>query len=223
RFQPRASHPATQSRMPCTRYCESETYTTPACFHWRRIHSSVAIAPARAIRLLVVWGEHSYKSHRATLSPAGASISAALPPGLGLELSFPRQLSSAWTSTRGACSTPRARGMSGLDDHREIGVLQDFLRVGYHHGTGPARDLTHVRAGEQRVAAGLLDHSGHDLAQLPGLDVRHERHPLHRQGRLGNAHHLESRLAVRVRVDDMDRPPGHRRELHGQLERPAAR
>src|SRR5207249_5172282 len=94
RFQPRASHPATQSRMPCTRYCESETYTTPACFHWRRIHSTVAIAPARAIRLLVVWGEHSYRSQRATLSPAGASISAALPPGLGLERSLPRQLSS---------------------------------------------------------------------------------------------------------------------------------
>src|SRR5205823_13821151 len=87
--------------MPLTRYCESETYTTRACFHWRRIHSKVAIAPARAILLLVVCGEDSWKSHRATLSPAGASISAAFPPGLGLELSLPRQLSSAWTRTRG--------------------------------------------------------------------------------------------------------------------------
>jgi hypothetical protein len=33
------------------------------------------------MRLFVVCGEHSKKSQRATLSPAGDSTSAALPPG----------------------------------------------------------------------------------------------------------------------------------------------
>jgi len=47
-----------------------------------------------------VCGEQSKKSHRATLSPAGASISAALPPRLGLVESLPRQLSSACSSTK---------------------------------------------------------------------------------------------------------------------------
>src|SRR5207247_1767479 len=47
RFQPRACHPSTHSLIPFTRYCESETYVTRPRFHCRRIHSKVAIAPAR--------------------------------------------------------------------------------------------------------------------------------------------------------------------------------
>src|SRR3989454_5267581 len=57
------------------------------------------------------------------LSPAGASINAAFPPGLGLELSLPRQLSSAWTRTRGP--PVGAPATSGLDDHRNIGVRSE--------------------------------------------------------------------------------------------------
>src|SRR5690242_10351761 len=151
-------------------------YVTRACCHWRRIHSKVAIAPARAMRLFVVCGDDSYRSHRATLSPAGASISAALPPGLGLELSLPRQLSSAWTSTRSLPSG--APATSGLDDHRDVGVLQDLLGVRHHHGAGAALRVAHVGPGEQGVAMRPLDHARHDLAGPPRFHVRDERDPL---------------------------------------------
>src|SRR3989454_11544071 len=89
------------------------------------------------------------------LSPAGASINAAFPPGLGLELSLPRQLSSAWTRTRGP--PVGAPATSGLDDHRNIGVPQDLLRVGHDHGAGPALAVAHVRPGEQCIAADPLE------------------------------------------------------------------
>src|SRR5439155_11477186 len=171
-----------------------------------------AIAPARAIWLLVVCGEDSWKSHRATLSPAGASISAAFPPGLGLELSLPRQLSSAWTRTRGP--PPAAPAMSGLDDHRNVGLAQDLLRVRHDDGAGPAIGVAHVRPGEQGVAADSLDDPGHDLTGLARFHVRDERDPLHREGRLGHAHDLEPGLAVVARMDDVDRAPGHGCELH---------
>src|SRR2546427_8634846 len=51
----------------------------------------------------------------ATLSPAGASIKAPLPPGLGGSIPFLRQLSSACTSTR----VGSARAISGLDRSEE--------------------------------------------------------------------------------------------------------
>src|SRR5437764_11679575 len=137
----------------------------PARCHWRGLHSRLAIAPARGMRLLVVCREHSYKSPRATLSPAGASISAALPPGLGLERSLPRQLSSAWTRTRVGSEA----GMSGLDHHGNVGVAQDLLGVGHHDGAGPAGLVAQVGADEQRVAPGPLDHAGYDLARRAGL------------------------------------------------------
>src|SRR5207249_2733115 len=73
RRQPRATQPGTHSFIPLIRYSESDTYVTRALRHCRCSHSSVAMAPASAIRLLVVSGEHSYKSQRATLSPAGGS------------------------------------------------------------------------------------------------------------------------------------------------------
>src|SRR5207249_8989955 len=117
------------------------------------------------------------KSHRATLSPAGASISAALPPGLGLVLSFPRQLSSAWTST------PIGGGASGLDDDRDVGMAQDLLGVGHDDGAGAALLVGHVRAREQRVAVGPLDHARHHLARLSRLDVRSEEHTSELQSR----------------------------------------
>src|SRR5207237_6686685 len=90
-------HPLT----PLTRYSKSKTKYTSAWRHWRRIHSSAAMAPAIAILLFVVCAEHSKKSQRATLSPAGASINAAFPPRLGFVESLPRQLSSACTITNG--------------------------------------------------------------------------------------------------------------------------
>src|SRR3990172_5308583 len=146
-----------------------------ACRHWRRIHSSVAIAPARAILLLVVWGEHSEKSQRATLSPAGAPMSAAFPPGLGLELSSPRQLSSAWTRMRigGLVSA-----ISRLDDHRDVRVAEDLLRVGDHDRTGAAGPLSHVGAREQRVAPDALDHARHHLTGPARRHAGHASHPL---------------------------------------------
>src|SRR3989449_387485 len=139
------------------------------------------MAPASAILLLVVSGEHSYKSQRATLSPAGASIKAALPPGLGGSVPFPRQLSSACTSTL----VGSARAISGLDHHRDVSVAQDLLRVGHHDAAGPALADLHVGSGEQRVAADPLDDLGDDRTRLPRLDVRHKRDALHRQRRLG--------------------------------------
>src|SRR5213594_5204877 len=139
--------------MPLMRYSESDTYTTSACCQRRRSHSSAAIAPASAIFWLVVFGEHSKKSQRARLSPAGASIRAALPPGLGGSVPLPRQLSSACTSTR----VGSARAISGLDHHRDVGVAQDLLRVGHHDAAGPALADLHVGSGEQRVAADPLD------------------------------------------------------------------
>src|SRR5918996_4696499 len=147
---------------------------TRASFHWRRIHSRVAMAPARAIRLLVVCGEKSKKSHRATLSPARASTSAALPPGLGFELSLPRQLSSAWTST----AVVFRSATSGLNHDRGVGMAQDLLRVRHDDGAGAARAATapgHVRAREEGVAAQPLDHPGHGFAGPAGLDLRLER------------------------------------------------
>src|ERR1043166_8721114 len=125
------------------------------------------MAPASAIFWFVVSGEHSYRSHRATLSPAGASTRAAFPPRLGGSVPLPRQLSSACTRTR----VVDAPGISGLDDHRDVGVQQDLLRVRHHDGAGPTVDVGQMGAGEQRVAAGLLDPAGHDLARPAGLDV----------------------------------------------------
>src|SRR5947208_715683 len=169
RRQPRVTQPGTHSFIPLIRYSESDTYVTRALRHCRCSHSSVAMAPASAMRLLVVSGEHSYKSQRATLSPAGASISAALPPGLGGSMPLPRQLSSACTSTRiGAVFS----GISGLDHHRDVGVAQDLLGVGHHDGAGPALLMAQVGPGEQRVAAGSLDHLGDHLPRLAGLDQR---------------------------------------------------
>src|SRR3970040_1299491 len=164
-----------------------------ACRHWRRIHLSVAIAPATAILLLVVWGEHSEKSQRPTLSPAGASMSAAFPPGLGLELSLPRQLSSAWTRMRigGLVSA-----ISRLDDHRDVGVAEDLLRVGDHDRTGAAGPLSHVGARQQRVAPEALDHARHHRTGPAGLDVGHEGDALHREAGLGLTDHLEPGVAV---------------------------
>src|SRR5260370_28752375 len=106
-------------------------------------------------------------SQRATLSPAGASTRAALPPGLGGSVPLPRQLSSACTSTRVA----GASGISGLDDDRNVGVPQDFLRVGHDDGAGPAVDVAHVGPGEPGIAAHLLDHARYHLPRLPGLGV----------------------------------------------------
>src|SRR2546422_11043679 len=179
------------------------------------------MGPGRAILLLVVCGEDSKKSPRAPLSPAGPSIRAAFPPGLGLELSLPRQLSSAWTRTRGP--PPAAPAMSGLDDHRNVRVSQDFLRVGHDHGAGPALDVTHVRPGEQRVAADPFDDPGYDLPRLPRFHVRDERHPLHRQRRLRHAHDLEPRLVIVARMDEVNRAPRYARELPRHLEGPPAR
>src|SRR6266849_5307696 len=158
-------------------------------------------------------------SQRATLSPAGASTRAALPPGLGGSVPLPRQLSSACTSTRVA----GAPGISGLNDDGDVCVPQDLLRVGHDHGAGSPVDVAHVGPGEQGVAVDPLDHARRHLARLPGLDVRDERHALHRQRRLGHADDLEAGLAVGVRVDDMHRAVDDARELHGALEGAATR
>src|SRR5437762_13579130 len=99
------------------------------------------------MRLLVVSGAHSYKSQRATLSPAGASISAALPPGLGGSVPLPRQLSSACTRTWIGVVLS---GISGLDHHRDVGVAKDFLRVRHDDGAGAAVLVAQVSPGEQR-------------------------------------------------------------------------
>src|SRR3989454_7262616 len=135
---------------------------------------------------------------------------------LGLELSLPRQLSSAWTRTRGP--PVGAPATSGLDDHRNIGVPQDLLRVGYDHFAGPALDVAHVRPGEQRVAADPLDDSGHDFPRRSRFHVGDERHPLHRQRRLRDAHDLEPRLVVVAGMDEVHRAPGYARELRRALE-----
>src|SRR5881398_2468249 len=219
RRQPRVTQPGTHSFIPLIRYSESDTYVTRALRHCRCSHSSVAMAPASAMRLLVVSGEHSYKSQRATLSPAGASISAALPPGLGGSMPLPRQLSSACTSTRiGAVFS----GISGLDHHRDVGVAQDLLGVGHHDGAGPALLMAQVGPGEQRVAAGSLDHLGDHLPRLAGLDMRHERHPLHREQGFRDPDHLQSGVAILRSVDQVHRAPDHRGEPGGELERPLA-
>src|SRR2546427_535828 len=123
----------------------------------------------------------------ATLSPAGASIKAPLPPGLGGSIPFPRQLSSACTSTR----VGSARAISGLDHHGDVGVAQDLLRVGDHDAARPPFADLHVGSGEQRVAADPLDDAGDDLTRLPRLDVGHKRDALHRQRRLGASHRSE--------------------------------
>src|SRR6266699_1421521 len=174
------------------------------------------MAPARAIFWLVVLGEHSNKSQRATLSPAGASISAALPPGLGGSVPLPRQLSSAWTRTwiDGDLS-----GISGLNHHRDVGVAQNLFRVRHDDGAGAAVLVAQMGPGEQSVAPGALDHAGHDFARGAGLDVRHEGDALNREQRLRDPDHLQTGVAVRRGVDQMDRAPDYGGEARGELER----
>src|SRR5688572_31362212 len=125
-------------------------------------------------------------------------MSAALPPGLGLERSLPRQLSSACTRTRigAAAGAP----ISGLDDHRDVRMAEDLLRVRDDHGADATLLVAHVGAREQGVAAGAFDHAGYYLARFAGLHVGHERDALHREPRLRHADHLEPRVMVLVRV-----------------------
>ncbi len=56
RVQPRAIHPGTHSRMPLTRYSESETRSTRRRLPLPASSCSAAMALARAMRLLVVSG-----------------------------------------------------------------------------------------------------------------------------------------------------------------------
>jgi len=167
RFQPRASHPATHSLIPLTRYCESDTYTTTrACFHWRRIHSKVAIAPARAILLFVVCGGRFIEVPRATLSPAGASISAAFRGGC-LRASLPRQLFIGVDQDAGPPPPPaRASATSGWMTTGNVGVSQDFLCVRDDQALGPALDVAHG-AREQALAADPLDDCAQAFPRVP--------------------------------------------------------
>src|SRR6266699_1098286 len=199
RFQPRASQSFTHSDIPFTRYSESDTYTISACRHCRRTHSRATIAPASAIFWFVVLGEHSKKSQRAMLSPAGASIRAALPPGLGGSIPLPMQLSSACTKTRAA--------ISGLDHDRNVGVPQDLLRVRHHDPAGASVLVRDVRAGEERIAPHVLDDARHHRARRARLDVRDERHALHGEHGLGFSYHLEAQLVVDRGVDHVHGAP----------------
>ncbi len=95
--------------------------------------------------------------------------------------------------------------------------------MGYDHGAGPTLDVAHVRPGEQRVAADPLDDPGHDFPRRSRFHVGDEHHALHRQRRLRYAHDLEPTLAIVARMDEVNRAPGHARELHRHFEGPAAR
>ena len=57
RFHPRAAQPGTHSRMPLTRYWESDTISTRSRAPFLARSCSAAMAPPNAMRLLVVAGE----------------------------------------------------------------------------------------------------------------------------------------------------------------------
>src|ERR1051326_3145202 len=58
------------------------------------------MAPASAMRLLVVSAAEMYTSCRVTCPPTRISISDPAPPGVAPSRPLPRQLSSAWTTPK---------------------------------------------------------------------------------------------------------------------------
>src|SRR2546427_8775860 len=64
----------------------------------------------------------------------------------------------------------------------------------------PALDVTHVRPGEQRVAADPLDDAGHDFPRRSRFDVGDELHPLHRQRSEEHTSELQSQSNLVCRL-----------------------